>query len=581
MRSGNRYIKHTFNDLFSKTSLIPHVLIPKHLCTLKRNLEGFVTIDLNDWITNHTLFYYFTNFSDIEVRESVFHSMVKGEVRNFPIPIEPNFYLKFCPECVKEDYKLYGETYWRRCHQVPGVYYCFIHEKILEDSSVISQVRYKKKTSLEAATLENCLINESSQYNTFWNHTNLLWEISIQCSKISSVNLQVKSEDMHEIYRILLYREGYVKANKKNFKKLAIDFINFYGVEFLDLIGEPSEVNKKCSWLDLMCNKTQGTFHPMKHALLTLFLNESVENLYKYKSKKIEPFGKGPYICLNPFASHYKQYVIKDFTLETCPKTKEEVGIFYCECGFQFTRFSNSTHVFIKQIKYVDDKWWKRYLDWKRDFKAPMGYETRLDIKKNMRHKFNWYSIGYSRSGAKDKIAQRRNEFINLIKENPDSNLEAINKINKQPYAFLLKHDKKWLKKNMPNVNKYISRSFDWKARDTEMLEIIIKAKEVLLNKENPTKITITSIGRITGKLDIIRKPENLKRMPKTNALLKSIIETDEQFQLRRVTKTIADLVEVGEFLTVSKIRRLANIEKGKSDIVDNKILDACTKQSN
>ena len=30
-------------------------------------------------------------------------------------------YLQYCPECTKEDQKRFGEMYWHRNHQVPGV----------------------------------------------------------------------------------------------------------------------------------------------------------------------------------------------------------------------------------------------------------------------------------------------------------------------------------------------------------------------------------------------------------------------------------------------------------------------------
>ena len=44
--------------------------------------------------------------------------------------------LWYCPECVREDVLLHGETCWRRLPQMPGAVYCPIHEVKLRESGV-------------------------------------------------------------------------------------------------------------------------------------------------------------------------------------------------------------------------------------------------------------------------------------------------------------------------------------------------------------------------------------------------------------------------------------------------------------
>lgn len=45
-------------------------------------------------------------------------------------------YMRYCPLCAAIDRKKYGETYWHRKHQLPGVEICLEHRCRLEDSSV-------------------------------------------------------------------------------------------------------------------------------------------------------------------------------------------------------------------------------------------------------------------------------------------------------------------------------------------------------------------------------------------------------------------------------------------------------------
>ena len=51
-------------------------------------------------------------------------------ITNVPAPL----WFRFCPLCVEDDRECYGETYWHRIHQVPGVDICSIHAVWLENS---------------------------------------------------------------------------------------------------------------------------------------------------------------------------------------------------------------------------------------------------------------------------------------------------------------------------------------------------------------------------------------------------------------------------------------------------------------
>ncbi len=44
-------------------------------------------------------------------------------------------YLRYCPECAKEDIRKYGEAYWHRLPQLPGVRFCPKHGCHIKNSS--------------------------------------------------------------------------------------------------------------------------------------------------------------------------------------------------------------------------------------------------------------------------------------------------------------------------------------------------------------------------------------------------------------------------------------------------------------
>ena len=52
--------------------------------------------------------------------------------------------LWYCPLCAREDFRIYGETYWRRLCQMPGVSYCPQHRVRLSESGLpVSETNYQ------------------------------------------------------------------------------------------------------------------------------------------------------------------------------------------------------------------------------------------------------------------------------------------------------------------------------------------------------------------------------------------------------------------------------------------------------
>lgn len=45
-------------------------------------------------------------------------------------------YIRFCPECAKEDREKYGETFWHRAHQIQRIRVCPKHRCFLENTDI-------------------------------------------------------------------------------------------------------------------------------------------------------------------------------------------------------------------------------------------------------------------------------------------------------------------------------------------------------------------------------------------------------------------------------------------------------------
>ncbi|MFN3734612.1 TniQ family protein [Comamonas testosteroni] len=56
-----------------------------------------------------------------------------------------------CPECVAEDLRFRGITYWRRVHQLPGIDWCTKHENVLRISNEINALEQSPLSALNSS----------------------------------------------------------------------------------------------------------------------------------------------------------------------------------------------------------------------------------------------------------------------------------------------------------------------------------------------------------------------------------------------------------------------------------------------
>src|SRR5665648_235618 len=99
-----------------------------------------------------------------------------------------------------------------------------------------------------------------------------------------------------------------------------------------------SDKNDEYNWLKVATRNVARTVHPLRHILLILFLTNDMNDFFKGIRKAYNPFGKGPWPCLNKASDHYRQDVVSRLIVTADYKTREPVGTFKCECGYIYSR---------------------------------------------------------------------------------------------------------------------------------------------------------------------------------------------------------------------------------------------------
>ncbi|UTW70535.1 TniQ family protein [Anaerobacillus sp. HL2] len=143
VHSTNISPKQTMQDLLLKKNAIAVADLPTNINKIYENISHFKDSKPLKWIKDHTLYRYYTAFSDEDVKNRVIQTMLLGtEPRSIHLllgimgsSIKDNNYFKYCPKLYSGRFSHKGEAYWRRNHQALGALFCLKHNEILLNAS--------------------------------------------------------------------------------------------------------------------------------------------------------------------------------------------------------------------------------------------------------------------------------------------------------------------------------------------------------------------------------------------------------------------------------------------------------------
>jgi hypothetical protein len=143
IRSGNISPKITLQELFNCQTTIATADLPSNLNALIENIEFVSNYRVEDLIYKHTLYPFYNVFMPPDRANQIKESMVAktgGDIHTrtgiMASSVNTPKYFRFCPKCIEEDLQNYGELYWHRLHQIPGVLVCPAHGEILQHSTI-------------------------------------------------------------------------------------------------------------------------------------------------------------------------------------------------------------------------------------------------------------------------------------------------------------------------------------------------------------------------------------------------------------------------------------------------------------
>lgn len=582
---GNIDYKDTLREIFGSDSVIPSKGLCSYLDMLSSNLGGKYTSDYI--INNHTIFPFYAPFMAETRREELICDMKYKDGKGLYTKIgmmagsvckKDGIY--YCPLCAEDEIKNYGESYIHRENQLQGVFLCPTHGGKLK--------KYKKNRTntsrLEFIRLNEGLLDFNVEYEENEDIYQKLYRISKSANYILNNNLHKFSKDIiAKKYKEILYSKGFLTINMRvKQQELYEEFIKFYGVRFLDIMESTIDKDNEYNWLKVITRNSKRTVHPIRHILFINFLVEDIEEFFEL-GEAYNPFSKSPWPCLNPVAEHYKKDIVKQLKITADYKTRLPVGTFTCDCGFIYSRKGPdkdpSDWYKIGRIKEFGHVWkykLKEHLHQGgytlRELARIMQCDPKTVVKFDEKLGINYFKDSKLRINVQNSkevnsntdVQHYKNVILDALNKNPNHSRTQIRELCKKEYAYLYRHDRRWLFANLPEVltNSEIdyrgNGRVDWEKRDLEALTTIKRQYKSLLLKAKPTRINRGNLCKEVALLPMIEK--KVYKLPRTEEYLNSIVESVEEFQLRRCKLIIDKKVKSEDELRLWEVQRLAGI---------------------
>lgn len=520
-------------------------------------------------IADHTIYPYYALFLSKQRQREIMED-IKGNGQGLytrlglvagSICKKDGFY--YCNKCAKKDFDQYGEPYIHREHQLQGIDYCSHHEiKLIKYPVDVNRQSRIEFIRFELKHMELSPLNVVDEFT----------KIQITLAKMAYQLLKVPLNELSREntalkYRAFLRERNLVTAsNRIRQSNLHEVFQTKIPKEFLEKYSSAIDESSEYNWLKVLTRNVKRHVHPFRHLLILFFLEIDISSILEVDNDK-GPFGNGPWPCLNKAAIHYKQSIVKDVEVTRDFKTKSPIGTFACTCGFIYARKGpdkiDEDRYRIGRVKVFGHVWQKKLQELSMKSLSIRAIKRELNVdSKTVKKYLKGSNEVVTKKKSKDTslIEQYLVEIVEGIKKYEELNRTQIRERFPKQYIYLYRNDKKRLYEHLP-VKKKKSEStkiVDWGKRDKEYYMKINQLYRELVQYEKPIRITKSIIGK---KLGILANLEcNLNKLPQTEILLQSIVESVQDFQIRRCCKIIDKMLEENKSVLLWQVQRVGGL---------------------
>lgn len=526
--------------LFGRRLIVASVDLPGYLQALADRLPRGFGWTADRIIDELTLLPYYTALQPPSVERLARKAMLRGQTDGLLMRLGLAAFrvgrvtrLRFCSLCLQQMGEQYGEYYWRRDHQLPGVLACPDHGHPLQAStvSVIEHSRHIYITADQKSCPWNAPALVGSRDRGLLSNLQRIAQASR--SLMENPGPAKSQPEWTQHYRQGIQRIGLAYSAKRvDQQRLQEQFRGHHRGLLAQLPGLMAGQTFRGGWLLAMVRKHRRAFHPLQHVLLQDFLAHQEEHC--------SPFGGGPWHCLNPLAKHRGKLRVSKVVLHR--NHGHQVGVFACECGYVYTRsyYEGSGKTGAPRFQAY----------------GPMLAPVLGEL----------ISTGYSLRAVAHHLELDPKTVVKLANElklaTPwKSRVGAKIQAQAQTSTTLVPP----IRKSKGNRTA-VRRRFDWSGLDREISRQIRQAAEEIRCQTPPVLVSTLRVECQCWNRGWLSKRAG--KLPMAMRCLRDVVESVEQFQRRRAAWVIRQMVKAGEPLRVWQILRKAGLTSRHEDVV-------------
>lgn len=533
VHAGSVVGEHTWKELFQRRRLTMRMDLPAHLSIIAE----WAGMDAQELLQKHTLFPFYAAFMSEARRKSLADEMIHESGNKIlymsghmagRFSTHQNF--RFCSLCAEKDRVLFGEAYWHRIHQIPGVAVCPIHEVNLGEIQDTKALR-----SLEEVLHEPINIDPERKSKEV---VGVVKDAVSLLEQENRIEMNFRAKCMARVQEMGLATLGTERICEE---KLKAFFSMRCHEELFRMVGLQS-VADMTRWLKSILHRERGLYHAPRCLVLIRILWGDLASFYQ-SDATWQPFGKGPWPCLNRMAEHYGQSVILRIKYRNQEPRK---AIFRCElCGYTYMKkidsLTRQNKLCWDEIVGVGGVWRQRVTELIATGEITIKeiavqLQVHPDtIRKQLLKKTTLKT--YPQLMESKRLEDMRQKWLVLLEEYERLGVNALRSKHAALYTWLYRQDKAWLQRHIPRkaaTSAIASGKVNWRIRDQLLAGQIKDAiYRELHSKEKPNRITATRMAKLVNAEAIVRI--HLSKLPETALLLNSCVETTQVFHVRKL----------------------------------------------
>lgn len=527
-------------ELFG-TALVLSPHMPRNLSTFAERTEIVTGLSKEAIFWLYSMYPFNCSYlSDERRAETADYAYFGTSPRRMPgilSSIAPPKFLRWCPDCVLEDRSRAecGEAYWRRAHQLPGVWQCDKHFADLVDSTVPRFATGAKDVPAEIVIPKE--VEEFRRERECSPAEAMLRQRLLGLLNCTEFAPRLERPD----YKQAAFQAGFGASGKVDYHALYEVFSDFWG----DVLTRADELHRTrvmgVGWLHGYFNARRPIAQPLSRELIEIFFRECGVVINERPAPgSIAERPKPMFYCPSPYAEHGPDTI----AAKTMPRVSDPGKIFIsCKCGFSGhvrAEFAGKPISMgdVARVSRYGEPWMREYARLRRQ--GNLASEIAVMMGVTQSNLVYWDRLLKSEANAlsPEERAALRSAWLAVLEEiAPQHPKEALQN-SRSLYDRIFAGDRSWLQETMAAYRKKHNHPLrmmaDWKARDEEYPEELVAAASRLLRMGRVRALTTTGLLKEAGiSQSVLRCYARL--LPNTIATLSRLTEGNVWKPLRQV----------------------------------------------